>query len=292
MNIDLVKLIIDKEIKKAEEIVEKSNFKILDPELFDFYGTTPLICAIQNDEINLSKKIIERGANIDFRDISAKTALMYAAEKNQIELVRLLIEKGADLKKTDDYGKNALAYSIEGKYSEISEYIIEKSNKERLSKAWGGNGKTPLSLSLLNNEIKTAKLLISKNVNIDYIDCFGKTALNYTALTNNLEGLKLLIKNGANVNITDKNGNGALSFLIEQNNLEGVKTLNETQKVNYVDLKIKQLEKLIKWHEDKKLTLSNIHEITKVIDEKVKTLSPKLCKDKNVKTKTILIERC
>ena len=77
------------------------------------YYATPLCLAISNGELEVVKKFIEYGADVNERT-NGMTPLMYAARYNQTEIIKLLISKGADVKAKCKNGLTAL------KYAEIS----------------------------------------------------------------------------------------------------------------------------------------------------------------------------
>jgi ankyrin repeat protein len=56
-----------------------------------------LIAAVRGNDINDIVKAMSKGASANARDIDGSTALMIAAEEGNIDLCRLLIKKGADI---------------------------------------------------------------------------------------------------------------------------------------------------------------------------------------------------
>jgi uncharacterized protein len=75
------------------------------------YGkSTPLCIAIQKGEIDLVKKLIEYGADVNEKS-SGMTPLMVAARYNKVEIIRFLLAHGADTKTKDEKGFTALRYA-------------------------------------------------------------------------------------------------------------------------------------------------------------------------------------
>lgn len=74
------------------------------------YYATPLCMAISNGEVEVVKKFIEYGADVNERT-NGMTPLMYAARYNQTEIIKLLISKGADVKAKCKNGLTALRYA-------------------------------------------------------------------------------------------------------------------------------------------------------------------------------------
>ena len=62
----------------------------------DQYGFTPLIEAAIVDNVDLSRLLIEHGADVHMADMVERTALHWASDNNNIALCELLLEKDAD----------------------------------------------------------------------------------------------------------------------------------------------------------------------------------------------------
>ncbi len=89
-------------------------------------GSTPLITAIVFGKTDISKALIDAGADLEIKNNEGATALMVAALFCRTETLKLLLEAGADPTATDNYGGTALKTaeipfeSIKPIYDEIS----------------------------------------------------------------------------------------------------------------------------------------------------------------------------
>ena len=92
------------------------------------YYATPLCVAISKGEIDVVKKFIEYGADIN-ETTNGLTPLMYAARYNQVEIIKLLLEKGANLKVKDERGFTALNHAENSKATEAVELLKNYSRK-------------------------------------------------------------------------------------------------------------------------------------------------------------------
>jgi ankyrin repeat protein len=72
--------------------------------------STPLCVAIYKGEIDLVKKLIEYGANVNEKS-NGLTPLMMAARYNRVEIIKLLLAHGAHLKEKNENGITALKYA-------------------------------------------------------------------------------------------------------------------------------------------------------------------------------------
>jgi hypothetical protein len=71
---------------------------------------TPLCIAIQKGEIELVKKLIDYGADVNEKSFGM-TPLMVAARYNKVEIIKLLLDKGARQNDKDEKGFTALKYA-------------------------------------------------------------------------------------------------------------------------------------------------------------------------------------
>jgi ankyrin repeat protein len=75
-----------------------------------FEDTTPLSVAISKGDIDVVKKFIEYGADVNEKS-NGMSPLMIAARYNKVEIIKILISKGAHLNDKDENGFTALKYA-------------------------------------------------------------------------------------------------------------------------------------------------------------------------------------
>ena len=160
------------------------------------------------------------------------TILGYAIKCGNLDMVSKIIDKGADinLAKSDDiYEYDALFVAIETKEYSIIQYLLNKgANPNHI---YNEDGLTPLSLSIINQDINTVKLLIKNKANIngpgdtggDNIIIPLKEAID----GNNKDIVKLLLESGANVSTLNEEDSLKLSeynySLTDQDNILNLK---------------------------------------------------------------------
>jgi ankyrin repeat protein len=82
-----------------------------------FYtSVTPLCVAISKGELEVVKKFIEYGADVNEKS-NGMTPLMLAARYNKVEIIKVLLANGANIDTKDEKGYTAL------KYAELSSAI-------------------------------------------------------------------------------------------------------------------------------------------------------------------------
>lgn len=69
---------------------------------------TPLMEAVQEQNVELVRRRIEAGHALDARDSFGQTALHWAAKYESAEIVRLLVEAGANPRAKDEDGETPL----------------------------------------------------------------------------------------------------------------------------------------------------------------------------------------
>lgn len=88
--------------------------------------TTPLITAINNNNLDIVKILILNKANVNWEDNFNSTALMYAANIGNIQIVQLLIDHRADIKHKDKQGNTALSTAKAARHNNIIKLLEEK----------------------------------------------------------------------------------------------------------------------------------------------------------------------
>ena len=72
--------------------------------------STPLCMAISKGELDIVKKFVEYGADVNEKS-NGMTPLMVAARYNKVEIITFLLEHGAKLNEKDEKGFTALKYA-------------------------------------------------------------------------------------------------------------------------------------------------------------------------------------
>lgn len=161
----LMNAIKKKDFEKAIALVEV----VKDVNCTFQNGVTFLIQSSVDGNMELCRKLIEKGANPDMQNSMGYTAMMIAAISNKPELINLLLTNGAKL-------------DIKNKF-----------------------GQTALIIASLNGNIEVSELLVKKGANIDIQDKKGKTALMIAKSKNNNDIVNILLNHGTESEIRNKN---------------------------------------------------------------------------------------
>lgn len=87
------------------------------------YNSYPLHAALNNNNSNISKMLIEAGAEVNVSQNGRITPLHLAAQHGNIELIILLLEQGADVSITTELGANASDLAAEKGFHDIAEIL-------------------------------------------------------------------------------------------------------------------------------------------------------------------------
>lgn len=131
--------------------------------------------------VELVRKMIDEGMDVNKSDADGRTALMVAAFDGYTGVVELLLDHGADVDHLDGAGRTALMYASSGPF-------------------------TP-----------TVELLLARRANVNQIDGDeGWSALMLAAAEGNLSVVEVLLRNGADQKAVDKDGDKAVDHARER----------------------------------------------------------------------------
>jgi ankyrin repeat protein len=190
--------LIEKKISLAKITEEEIKYlaQHIDPNIQDksLNRNTLLFVAVKAKNLELTKFLIEYGADINDKIYYSKTALHEAIETEQTNIIELLIDNGADIYAQDDKGQSAVGYAL------LKEGIIELLIKKGLDVNHKyKDGKTPLHKAIETGTPNNIELLIKHGADINAQDKDGKTPLHKAIELKNHEITNLLIKNGVKI---------------------------------------------------------------------------------------------
>jgi ankyrin repeat protein len=151
-------------------------------------------------EIN---RLINRGADINNKDIIGATPIIYAVANNKTDAVKSLLHFSPDLDLRTEYGESALHIATKNDYIELAELLIRDSANINIR---DNINCTPLHFAALYNYYYMTDLLIYYEADIDPETIDGTTPLMAAVWAGNAEIADILIQNGADVNHEDVDG--------------------------------------------------------------------------------------
>lgn len=203
--------------KKPDLNLIKKFIKLGAPINTSGYNFTPLTRALDNENIELAKLLIESGADVNLKNHNNKYPLCMACDIGDLSLVKYMISKGANVNVTGKENYTPLLYAADcdSKDSlEIVKLLVEKGAKVNVASE---NGYTPLILAGWDryNSFEIIKYLVNNKADINAKTKDGYNVGMSSARLHNLECYKFLEKNGFNFKSTDKNHETVLHYFIQ-----------------------------------------------------------------------------
>ncbi|XP_057326697.1 ankyrin-1-like [Microplitis mediator] len=213
-HLEIVKLLIDK----------------VDINTKDGFGLTPISYAVENNDIDMVKFILDYN-NLD--DLSKCQLLFGATKKSNKEIIELSLQYGIDVNMTDERGRTALHVVDLGKYEsqeedsargEIAKLLISKGANVN---ARTNDNDTALAYAVLHQNPYVVEALLLHGASIDDLTSSGDTLLHMAAIKGKTEVIRLLVQHGFVVDSPNNKGITPLHFAVENNNEEAVICLIE-----------------------------------------------------------------
>jgi hypothetical protein len=135
-------------------------------------GTTLLMTASRNGNLDLVDSLLKKHANHLVRNSFGDTALMLAAFAGQLAVVERLLELGGQQEHRD--GWTALHYAAIGGRVDVARFLVAKGAKVD---ARAPNTQTALMLAAAAGNLDMVKFLIDEQADIKLKDHNGKTAM-------------------------------------------------------------------------------------------------------------------
>lgn len=164
--------------KKANNIVAQSSIieKKVESVSITKNNNDLLMHAIEG-RLNDVEKLVNEGAEVNFKNENGSTALMLAAYNGHTSIVEYLIKKGANVNVLDVNNRTALMYASSGPF------------------------------------VKTVTSLLNNGADVDLVDNVEKfSALMFAAAEGQTEVVDVLLKHGADKNLKDIDGESSLDF--------------------------------------------------------------------------------
>lgn len=201
---------IIQEESKRKQIKEKYSYR--------------LISAVEENDAKTVAALIEKGADVNYKDFSGKVPLRIAMENDNKNMISLLLEKGANIECEDNNGCRPLQNAVENGNLEMVSFLLEKGAfincKDSL-------GQTPLLMALRYNNKNMISLLLEKGAAINIFDSNSKSALDFAIENEDADLVSLLLEKGAEIGDSDSSLKTALEFAVKNDNADLLSRLAE-----------------------------------------------------------------
>jgi ankyrin repeat protein len=217
----------------------------------DVFGSTPLEdaasryahCARYPDSADASEKarsvteiLLRAGAEYDIRsacylgDIDRvralvkdkarardKEAMRWAATCGRLDIVKLLLAHGADPEDADYGGLTVSYFSIE--HADVLKALFDTGADPRVRVEYHGNGAGPQGSTLLHQAVghgslDSAKLLLSRGLDVNLTDASGVTPLEVACRSGHMAMVEWLLRERADAQVHSKRGSTPMSAAV------------------------------------------------------------------------------
>ncbi len=196
----------------------------------DIHGDTPLHSLARRDNlseierIDILRLLFKNDYPVFRRNKQGITPLNILVKKNDLLVVDYLTRNFPFLlKEKDRKGNNPLHWAAAGSNQNVLLFLIRRGvpinskNKE---------GWAPIHWAVQNKNLKTLETLIKENYNaVNLQNDFKMTALHLSVINDKINHARILLKNFADVDLQDKNGNTPLHIAVMKNRVDFVKLL-------------------------------------------------------------------
>ncbi|HEX4277006.1 MAG TPA: ankyrin repeat domain-containing protein, partial [Bryobacteraceae bacterium] len=139
-----------------------------------------------------------KGVNVNAAGPDGSTALMYAAANNDLELVRALIKAGANAKPKNQLGTSAITEAAIIGSAPIIEALLKAGADANFRNT---DGETPLMAASRSGKVDAVKALLAAGADINAKETWGgQTALMWASARSQVDVVKLLASKDASLN--------------------------------------------------------------------------------------------
>ena len=170
--------------------------------------TNDLVYSSALGQLDIVKKLVTDGANVNAKNESRRTPLAAAAANGNLSVVNFLLVQGADVNSESTDGnltRSALSSAAEKGHLEVVKALLNKKASLKPDSAH----ETPLFTSVVGGHLEVVKCLLDNGADPNGQNPDGEPVL-FTAAQKNAEAAQALLDAGADVNATNVLGSTAL----------------------------------------------------------------------------------
>ncbi|XP_060872400.1 ankyrin-3-like [Metopolophium dirhodum] len=177
--------------------------------------------AAARDNIILMNRLLNRGADIDYKDASTGfTALLLVAKSKNVRATQFLLEKGANPMVHDLYGWTCLHFVVFYEFPDriLKTMLLQTCGRELIDSRTFKQ-KTALHLAARRGNEAAAVTLLRAGARVDLLDHKSRTPLLTALHWQNDAMVRLMVLAGANVNRAPGSTRAPLHTVVARNNL-------------------------------------------------------------------------
>lgn len=178
-------------------------------------GNTALMKAAARNHAEVIRVLLtSRKIDMNLRDNAGKTALWSAVERENLETAKLLLDAGVKVNLPDNLGQSVLFLTIQNERTEMLDYLVSRGANINLVDKTGA---TPLIVTMASRKagalrLEFLKAFLVHKPQLDFVAAKGSqtgySALHAATLYGYTDYMGMLLDNGAAINIRSSNTGG------------------------------------------------------------------------------------
>ncbi|XP_022800157.1 ankyrin repeat and protein kinase domain-containing protein 1-like [Stylophora pistillata] len=177
----------------------------------DATGTTPLMIAARNGNVQAVKGLINRGADPSLKDNDRWSSLHYAARCGDTDTIHLILTHVPDIESKTTHGVTPLMTAVCHSGVQGVKYLLER-GANPLAKNNDGQDSLYRASSRCSDFLDLVLSHVPNEISVDTKDATGTTPLMNAAPNGYVQAVKGLIKRGADPSLMDNEGWSSLHF--------------------------------------------------------------------------------
>ena len=172
---------------------------------------TALLCATQQKDIDITRRLLEKGANVNCKDKEGYRCLHVAVEDGDLEMTTLLIDNGASVNVFTNDGLSPLINNLQSSPSlAIVKLLVESGANINQARS---PVFTPLHAAAYNGYTDIVVYLLQNGADIECRSFNKMTPILYACKEGQMKTAEVLIENGANLRIKRPDGKSILAHV-------------------------------------------------------------------------------
>ncbi|MFH1643830.1 MAG: ankyrin repeat domain-containing protein [bacterium] len=211
-------------------------------------GYTPLIRAINNDNLNLVTFLVGKGAKINV--VKQKTHLLFLASflKN-LDIFEFLIKQPEVVKIENEFGAQPLAWFAKKGDLDVLKLLIENGADVNHQDK---NDYTALHMAIMDQHEKTALFLLKNGANPNLVDVKEQFPIHLSTLLGNFDITKKLLQYGSKPDESDIEGMTPLMNVIISGNVRLIKAyikylIKKNKTKAFIKISIYKKRSILQW---------------------------------------------
>jgi ankyrin repeat protein/L-ascorbate metabolism protein UlaG (beta-lactamase superfamily) len=192
------------------------------PDEEDRFASLPMHLAAIQGNVEITRLLLEAGADVDCGDSDESTPLDVAALNRKKDLVEFLISRGADVNRRDKNGAYSLSFAASGGDTAIVRVILAAGADLNYRSA---EGTTLLHMAASRGLNGLCDALFARGADMNAANGIGQTPLHWVAMGRRPEMVTLLLDHGANIAALDEHGETPLTVAAFSDRLEAAQIL-------------------------------------------------------------------